>query len=363
MGSFYGENIKVSIFGQSHSSAIGVVIDGLPAGIPIDESFIKDFLKRRSPASNPLGTKRKEADSFEILSGVYDGHLCGAPFCAIIKNTDVRQSDYKELFNTPRPSHADFTARVKYKGFEDKTGGGHFSGRLTAPLCIAGAVCMEILALSNIYIGAHIERIGDIWDSRFDPVFVSKEDFDNAQDGEICVINKAAGKEMKRLVNSVREDGDSIGGAIECAVIGLPVGVGEPMFYGLENKISSAVFAVPAVKGIEFGSGFHSINMLGSEHNDSFIIKDGEIKTETNNHGGILGGLSSGMPIIFRAAVKPTSSISKIQSTVDIEKMEQTEISIKGRHDACIAVRAVPCIEAAAAIAVCDAFLGYIKTN
>ena len=363
MGSFYGENIKVSIFGQSHSNAIGVVIDGLPSGIPINESFIKDFLKRRSPAFNPLGTKRKETDSFEILSGVYDGHLCGAPFCAIIKNTDTKPQDYKELFNTPRPSHADFTARMKYKGFEDKTGGGHFSGRLTAPLCIAGAVCMDILALSHIYIGAHIERIGDIWDSRFDPVSVSKEDFDKAQDGELCVINKAAGKEMKRLISSVREDGNSVGGAIECAVIGLPVGVGEPMFYGLENKISAAVFAVPAVKGIEFGSGFDSTGMLGSEHNDSFIIKDGKIKTAANNHGGILGGLSSGMPIIFRTAIKPTPSIAIQQNTVDMEKMENAEISVKGRHDPCIAIRAVPCIEAAAAIAVCDAFLRYKKIN
>ncbi len=361
MGSFYGENIKVSIFGQSHSNAIGVVIDGLPAGIPINESFIKDFLKRRSPAANPLGTKRKEADSFEILSGLHNGFLCGAPFCAIIKNTDTKPSDYTSLINTPRPSHADFTARVKYKGFEDKTGGGHFSGRLTAPLCIAGAICMEVLALSGVFIGAHIERIGNVWDSRFDPINVSKEDFYKAQDGELCVINKAAGKEMKRLLNSTRENGDSIGGAIECAVIGLPVGVGEPMFSGLENKISAAVFAIPAIKGIEFGSGFDSISMTGSEHNDSFIIKNGEIKTKTNNHGGILGGISSGMPIIFRAAIKPTPSISKQQHTVDIEKIKAAEILIKGRHDPCIAVRAVPCIEAAAAIAVCDAFLSYKK--
>lgn len=361
MGSCFGENIKISIFGQSHSNAVGVVIDGLPAGAPIDADYIADFLKRRAPAFNPLGTKRNESDDIEILSGLYNGRLCGAPFAAIIRNTDIRPSDYSEFADKPRPGHADFTARVKYGGAQDFSGGGHFSGRLTAPLCVAGAICLKLLALSEIHIGAHIERIGKVWDSRFDPVSVSPEDFAKIKTNGLPVINKAAGKEMAKYIESVRGEGNSAGGAVECAVTGLPAGVGEPMFFGLENRISAAVFGIPAVKGIEFGSGFECASMTGGEHNDSFIIKDGVVKTETNNHGGILGGISSGMPIIFRAAVKPTSSIAKEQNTVSLFEMREAKISIKGRHDPCIVPRAVPCVEAAAAVAVYDAFLDYKK--
>lgn len=361
MGSFYGKNIKISIFGQSHADAIGVVIDGLPSGISIDTEQIKDFLKRRAPAFNPLGTKRNESDSFEILSGLSDGRLCGAPFAAVIRNTDIRRSDYSEFSDKPRPGHADFTAQMKYKGAQDCSGGGHFSGRLTAPLCIAGAVCMHLLSLDGIYIGAHIERIGNVWDSKFDSVSVTLTDFEKVRDCEIPVIHKTAGKEMIKRIQHARDEGDSVGGAVECAVIGLPAGVGEPIFGGLENKISAAVFGIPAVKGIEFGSGFDCVSMSGSEHNDSFIISDGTVKTSTNNHGGILGGISSGMPLLFRVAVKPTPSIAKEQNTVNLNEMEETKISIKGRHDSCIVPRAVPCIEAAAAIAIYDAFLDYKK--
>ncbi len=361
MSSSFGKNIRVSLFGQSHGEAVGVVIDGLPSGIPLDIDYLEAFLKRRAPAFNPLGTKRNEIDTVEILSGLVDGHLCGAPFGAIIRNKDIKRSDYSEFLDKPRPGHADFTAQMKYKGAQDFSGGGHFSGRLTAPLCIAGAVCLKLLSVSGIFVGAHIERIGNIWDSRFDPVGVNSESFDTIKSHELPVINEVAGKEMSKLIRQTALEGDSIGGAIECAVVGLPAGIGEPIFDGLENRISAAVFGIPAVKGIEFGSGFACSSMRGSEHNDSFISHDGVVKTATNNHGGILAGISSGMPLLFTIAVKPTASIAKEQNTVSLSRMENTKLSIKGRHDPCIVPRAVPCVEAAAAIAVYDAFLDYKK--
>jgi len=361
MSSSFGKNIRVSLFGQSHGEAVGVVIDGLPSGIPLDVNYLEAFLKRRAPAFNNLGTTRNESDAVEILSGLYKGRLCGAPFAAIIRNKDIKQSDYSQFLDNPRPGHADFTAQMKYKGAQDFSGGGHFSGRLTAPLCIAGAICLKLLSLSDVFIGAHIERIGNVWDSRFDPVYVNAESFNAIKSGELPVINNAAGKEMSKLIKQVAKEGDSVGGAIECAVVGLPAGVGEPMFEGLENRISAAVFGIPAVKGIEFGSGFACSSMRCSEHNDSFIVENGIVKTETNNHGGILGGICSGMPIIFTLAVKPTPSIAKEQNTVSLSQMKNTKISVKGRHDPCIVPRAVPCVEAAAAISVYDAFLDYKK--
>jgi chorismate synthase len=356
MGSVYGKNIKISIFGQSHSAAIGVVIDGLPAGSAIDLDELRAFMKRRAPGG-ALRTPRGEADEVELLSGIKDGRLCGAPLAALIKNNDMRSGDYAAIADTPRPGHADFTAEAKYGGAQDKSGGGHFSGRLTAPLCIAGGVCMQLLREMGVHVGAHIERIGSVKDRRFNPVEVSAEDFEAARRNFPETIDAEAGLEMRRLIDKVREESDSIGGAIECAVLGLPAGIGEPMFDGLENKIAAAVFAIPAVKGIEFGSGFDGCGMKGSENNDPFIIDGGKIATATNNHGGILGGLSSGMPVIFRAAFKPTPSIGLKQRTVSISRMEETDIEVRGRHDPCVVVRAVPCVEAAAAIAVYDALL------
>lgn len=356
MASVYGRKIKVSIFGQSHSEAIGVVLDGLPAGLKLDLNRLRSFMKRRAPGGS-LATPRKEADEVEILSGLKEGRLCGAPFAAVIRNTNTRSEDYSGLNDAPRPGHADYSAQVKYGGAQDFSGGGHFSGRLTAPLCIAGAVCLQLLEERGISIGAHIERVGSVLDSRFDPVRVSKADFDRVLLNELPVLDAAKGAEMAELIERVRGEGDSIGGAVECAVLGLPAGVGEPMFEGLENLIAQAVFAIPAVKGLEFGSGFEGCGLKGSRNNDPFIVEDGRVRTKTNNHGGILGGISTGMPLIFRAGFKPTPSISRPQRTVSLSKMEETELVVKGRHDPCVVIRAVPVVEAAAAIAVFDAMM------
>lgn len=361
MGSSYGRNIQISLFGQSHSKAIGVVIEGLPAGFRLDVEDLYEFLQRRAPGKSSLSTKRHEADIFEILSGTTGDILCGAPFAAIIRNTDVRSDDYVELRDTPRPGHSDYTAAMKFDGFQDAAGGGHFSGRLTAALCLAGGICRQILKERDIEIGAHIERIGEVRDRRFDPVSVSADDFIPLRHMDLPVLNPTCAEAMKKLIEAAGRDGDSVGGVIECAVVGLPAGLGAPMFAGLENQISASVFSIPAIKGIEFGNGFACTNLYGSENNDGFQVVDGQIRTVTNNHGGILGGISSGMPLIFRAAVKPTPSIFKEQQSVKLSRKENATLQIRGRHDPCIVPRAVPCIEAAAAIAIYDAWLDYRK--
>ena len=354
MSSSFGNNIKVSIFGQSHSEAIGVVIDGLPAGKKIDMEKLNTFLQRRAPGKNIYATKRKESDIPHILSGLVDDVTCGAPLCAVFENSDTRSKDYSKMRDIPRPAHADFPAYVKHHGFNDIRGGGHFSARLTAPLCFAGAVCIQLLEEMGIHIGAHVASIGNIKDEMFDPVNVSIDDFEAIRKSEFCNINPNLVSSIRDFIIDTRLSGNSVGGSIECCILGMPVGIGEPMFDGLENRISSAVFAVPAVKGIEFGAGFGVTTMLGSENNDSFYMDGDSIKTRTNNHGGILGGLSSGMPIIFRVAMKPTPSIYINQDSVSLSKKENTKLLIEGRHDTCIVPRAVPCIEAAAAIAIYD---------
>lgn len=330
MSSTIGENIKISIWGQSHSQAIGVTIDGLPAGIKIDEEKLQNFLDRRAPGQNKYTTPRKEKDKVEFLSGLVNSTTCGAPLCGIIQNTNTRSSDYKNIIDIPRPSHADFSANIKYKGYNDVSGGGHFSGRLTAPLCIAGGICLQILNSMGIEINASIKSIG----------------------GE---ENK---EKQLEIIDNARENLDSVGGVIECVANNVPTGWGEPIFGGLENKISQVVFGIPAIKGIEFGNGFECAKLFGSENNDEFYVsKDGKIKTRTNNHGGILGGISSGMPIVFRVAIKPTPSIGKEQNSVSLKEKKDTKLEIKGRHDPCIAIRAVPCVEAACAIALYDSYL------
>lgn len=345
----FGEKVKITIFGQSHSEAMGVVVDGLPAGKKIDIEKINKFMSRRAPGKNKFSTTRKEDDIPEIISGLVDGVTCGAPLCAVIKNKDTRSADYENLRVIPRPSHSDFTAFFKHNGFNDIRGGGNFSGRLTAPLCFAGAVCMQFLEDEGIGIGAHIEKIADISDNRFNPVNV---DFCNISEKEFPVINDEKGEKMCEVIECARLEGDSVGGVIECAITGLSVGMGEPMFDGVENVISHAVFSVPAVKGIEFGSGFESAGFKGSENNDAFSCIDGKFVTETNNHGGILGGITSSMPVVFRVAIKPTPSIAKTQKSVNLLTREDAEVTVIGRHDPCIVPRAVPCIEAAAAIAI-----------
>ncbi len=350
----FGNNIKITIFGQSHSEAIGIVIDGLPAGFKIDTDKISAFMQRRAPGQNDLSTPRKEADEFKIISGVVDNITCGAPLCAIIENKNTRSGDYDKLKFIPRPSHSDFAAFMKHEGFNDIRGGGNFSGRMTAPLCFAGAVCMQMLEEKGTKIGAHIASIGKIKDKKFNPVAV---DFDDIQSKPFPVIDDNRSELMKKAILSAKENGDSVGGTIECAITGVPVGIGDPIFDGIENRISAAVFGIPAIKGIEFGSGFDGSELFGSENNDDFICENGEIRTVTNNHGGILGGISSGMPIVFRVAVKPTPSIGKKQQSVNIESLEKEELVIGGRHDPCIVPRAVPCIEAAAAIVMADFIL------
>lgn len=354
MSSNFGSTIKLQIFGQSHSKAIGAVLDGLPAGEAISLEKISDFMRRRAPGQNAHSTARSEADNPIILSGLADGMTCGAPLCAMIQNTDSRSADYDQLRNIPRPSHADYTAYLKYGGHSDIRGGGHFSGRLTAPLCFAGAVCMQILERKGIFVGAHIYSVGDIQDTPFDPVHITKEQLFTAKEKIFPVNDNASGAAMLAEIDRAKRDMDSVGGIIECCIIGLPPSLGDPMFDGAENKISSIIFGIPGVKGIEFGSGFSCAKMRGSEHNDEFYFDGDEIKTKTNNSGGILGGITNGMPLVFRVVIKPTPSIAKEQNTVNLAQREDTVLEIRGRHDPCIVPRAVPCVEAAASIAIAD---------
>ena len=359
MSSTYGENLKLSIFGQSHGAAIGMTLDGIPAGLPVDTDALQIFLNRRAPGQNDWSTPRKEADRPEFLSGILDGYTCGAPIAAAIYNKNTRSGDYANLKDCPRPGHADLTAQIKYGGFQDAPGGGHFSGRLTAPLCIAGGLCKQWLEGMGIQVFAHIASISGISDTPFDPL---APDADSVQP-EFPVINPDAGAEMRDAISAAKGDGDSVGGIVECAVTGLPAGVGEPMFGGVESRIAQIVYGVPAVKGVEFGAGFAAAGLRGSQNNDDYVISDGKIRTATNNAGGILGGITNGMPLIFRAALKPTPSISRPQQSVNLSNTEIQELVVKGRHDPCIVPRAVPVIEAAAAIAIFDMILGNTQTD
>lgn len=349
-----GNKISVSVFGQSHSEAIGCVIDGLPAGVKLNSFAIDAFMQRRAPGQNKYSTTRKEADKPVILSGIVDNTTCGAPLAMIINNTNTRSEDYKNLRDLPRPGHSDFAASVKHNTFNDISGGGHFSGRLTAPICFAGAVCMQILKEKGVEIKAHIQSIADVCDDSFNPVAITAE---NIAEKDFPVINNAAGEKMKAVIESARLSADSVGGIIECAVTGVEPGYGEPMFDGIENRLSKNLFGIPAIKGIEFGSGFDGTRRRGSENNDAFCITDGKVRTKTNNHGGILGGITSGMPLVFRIAVKPTPSIGKPQQSVSLSEMREQELIIKGRHDPCIVPRAVPVAEAVTAITILDILL------
>ena len=353
MSSTYGEILKLSIFGQSHGAGIGMTLDGIPAGLPVDLDQLQTFLNRRAPGRNDWSTPRKEEDRPEFLSGILNGYTCGAPIAAIIRNTNTRSGDYSNLKDCPRPGHADYTAQIKYKGYQDPAGGGHFSGRLTAPLCIAGGLCKQWLEAEGIRVGAHIQWIHGLNDTFFDRL--------NPQIDEIRsdfpVLSEYKADRMKDIIEQARMDCDSVGGAIECAVTGLPVGLGEPMFGGMESRIASIVYGIPAVKSVEFGIGPSVANIPGSENNDEYVVENGVVSTLTNNCGGILGGITNGMPLIFSAYFKPTPSIAKPQQTVNLQTGETTTIQIKGRHDPCIVPRAVPVVEAAVAIAIYDAFL------
>lgn len=352
MSSTYGEKIKISVFGESHGNGIGVVIDGLPSSIKIDMDKVLLQMARRAPGKDKTATPRKEKDTPEILSGMLDNTLTGAPLCAVIRNTNTRSQDYGNLLSCPRPGHSDYTAYVKYNKANDIRGGGHFSGRITAPIVFAGAICRQILSKKGINIAAHINSIGDVSDDRFNPCSIEPELINKLNNSSFSLINSDVETEMRNTVESARMALDSIGGTIECAVTGIEVGIGEPMFDSVESVIAKAVFGVPAIKGIEFGKGFELSKLRGSQSNDPFEYKNGKVVTKTNNCGGILGGITDGMPIIFNCAVKPTPSISQKQNTVDLQKKENAILEIKGRHDPCIVPRAVPVIEAVTAIAI-----------
>ena len=356
MSSEFGKQLRVSVFGQSHGKAIGVNIDGLPAGEAIDLDELNAFLDRRKPGKSPLSTARKETDTPVFLSGLEDGVTCGFPMCVMITNSDQHSSDYSELADKPRPSHADYTARVKWGGHADMRGGGHFSGRLTAPLCVAGGIAKQILARRGIYVGAHLAAVGTEDDAPF-PLRPTKELFDAVAAKPFPVLDDGAGERMQALILEARQNLDSVGGIIECAAIGLPAGLGDPMFDGIENRLAAALFGIPAVKGVEFGLGFGSARLHGSENNDPFAVEDSKIVTTANRAGGILGGITTGMPVTLRVAVKPTPSISRPQQTVSLSAMEDTELVIRGRHDPCIAHRAVPVVEAVTATVILDLLL------
>ncbi len=354
MATTYGKNIKLTIYGGSHDESIGMILSGVPSGIKIDMDKLLSFMKRRAPGQNSYSTKRREPDIPVFLSGVCDGITNGEDIEAVIYNTNQRSGDYSSLSDIPRPSHADYAAIVKYGGDVDLRGGGHFSGRLTAPMCIAGGICLQILAQKGIRVAAHIHSIAGVCDFDFDAVNVSACDFDALSQNPFPTIDTAAGIAMQEKIESARLDGDSVGGVVECAALGLPVGLGEHMFDGVEGRISQIMFGIPAVKGIEFGLGFGSAEVLGSQNNDPFYTDGKTVRTLTNNAGGIIGGMTSGMPLIFKVAFKPTPSIAKKQQSVSLSRMENVELEIHGRHDPCVVPRAVPVVEAACAIAILD---------
>ena len=350
MSSIYsGAVLRLSVFGQSHAEAVGMTLEGLPAGLPVDLDALQGFLNRRAPGRNNWSTHRKEEDRPEFLCGLKDGKTCGAPLTAIIRNRNTRSGDYEQLRHVPRPGHADYTARLRYGDAWDGAGGGQFSGRMTAPLCIAGGVLLQMLEAKGIRADARIRSVAGIEDASPFTESVARKEFPTVSD--------EAGDEMKKAIAAARAEGDSVGGVIECVITGVPGGLGGPMFDGVENRIAQLAFAIPAVKGIEFGSGFQAAEMRGSQNNDAFAVEDGRIVTETNHAGGILGGITTGMPVVFRVAVKPTPSIAQPQKSVNLKTLQPETLCITGRHDPCIVPRAVPVVEAVAALAIADLVL------
>ena len=360
MSSTWKNNISFTVFGESHGPAIGVCMDNVPPGESIDVDKIYKFMSRRAPKKDGTTTMRSEKDIPQIISGFHNGKTTGTPLVAMIANSDQHSQDYSNLSRLARPGHADYTGALRYRGFNDIRGGGHFSGRLTAPLYFAGAVAQQILEKRGIYIGAHISEIHGIPDKSFDPINTSRQDIIELKEKDFPVIIDVQGNEMKKEILRAREEQDSVGGIIECIAVNVPAGIGSPIFDGLENSIAQLVFGIPAVKGLEFGAGFEAAKMTGSENNDEFYVNErGIVVTKTNNHGGILGGISSGMPITLKVAVKPTPSISQPQETVDYSAMKNETLVVKGRHDPCIVPRAVPCVEAAVSLAILSHMLEY----
>ena len=350
MKNTFGNNISVTLFGESHGKEIGAVLDGVAAGVKIDENYIASKLALRRP-SGIISTARREEDKFHIVSGVFNGYATGTPICILIENADTHSSDYSETRFIARPGHADYTAFIKYHGFEDYRGGGHFSGRLTAPIVAAGAIAQSMLESQGIYLGTHILRCAGIADREFDNL---KEDIESLSSRDFAVLDEKAGEKMKVEIMKAANDGDSVGGIIETAVAGIPAGVGEPWFDSVESILSHILFSIPAVKGVEFGCGFAFADKRGSEANDPFEIKNGSVTTKTNNNGGINGGITNGMPIVFRCVIKPTPSIYKEQNTVDFKENKDTLLKIKGRHDPAILHRARVVADSVTALALSD---------
>jgi chorismate synthase len=356
MSSIWGKNIKISVFGESHSGAIGVVIDGLPPGIRLDLKRVAASMKRRMPVLANYSTTRREADEVEIVSGFFNGYTTGTPLTGIIRNKDAHSADYEEMKNKPRPSHADLTGSLKYRGFNDYRGGGHFSGRLTAPIVFAGSVAEQWLAESGVHVGAHILSIGDATDTPFTDE-IAADDIAALRRKDFAVLDDTAGQKMRDAISGAKALEDSLGGVIECIAVGVPAGIGDPMFESVESVVAGMLFSIPAVKGIEFGAGFSIAQKKGSEANDAPAFRGGFLSYKSNNNGGVIGGIANGMPVIFRAALKPTPSIAAEQDTVDLSLKQNTKLKIKGRHDACIVPRAVEVLRCAFALCLADLML------
>ena len=354
MSSMIGKKIKVSVFGESHGKAIGVVIDSFPPGFEIDLDKVNFEMARRAPGKTKMSTPRQEKDQYEIVSGFFEGKTTGTPLCSIIRNSDTKSGDYSLLKDIVRPGHADLTGKLRYKGFNDYRGGGHFSGRLTAPIVFAGAVAKQILEEKGIYIASHISKLSNIKDKDFDAVNVKYDDIKDLKNMRLPVLDKSVEKDMEDEILKMRENLDSVGGVIEAVVLNMPGGIGSPIFDSVESIIASGMFSIPAVKGVEFGKGFDIANIKGSEANDEYYLENGEIKTYTNNNGGILGGITSGAPITFKVAIKPTPSISQKQKSVNVSTMENSDLEIVGRHDPCILPRAAVVVEAVTALCILD---------
>ncbi len=357
MSNVYGQDIRVSIFGESHGRGIGVVIDGLEPGLLIDMEELRRQMKRRAPGQK-LGTTRTEADEVEILSGIRENRTCGTPICGVIYNQNTRSQDYERTKRLLRPSHADYTGHVKYQGFEDYRGGGHFSGRITAPLVFAGALCRQALEQRGVTIGSHITKLYNVTEPRFTRETLTKETLCRLGQQTVPVLAEEHADTIALRIEAARMELNSLGGIVETAILGLPAGLGDPFFDSMESRLAHILFSVPAVKGVSFGIGADFADMTGAEANDPYTVEDGQIRTVTNHNGGILGGITNGMPLTFETVIKPTPSISRPQQSVDLETKQIETLTIVGRHDPCIVPRAIPVLEAAAAIAIYDAWKG-----
>lgn len=351
MKNTFGNSIAVTLFGESHGEYIGAIIDGLAPGIEIDNDYIAHMLTLRRP-DGKISTPRKEKDEYKIISGVVGNTTTGTPITILIPNENVKSGDYAQMRTVARPSHADYTAECKYHGYQDSRGGGHFSGRITAALVAAGAICKCALERKEIFIGTHVKRCGGISDREFGELL---SDINEVNQKTFAVLDESAGEQMREAILAAASEGDSVGGVLETAIVGMPAGVGEPWFDTVESMLAHIIFSIPAVKGIEFGAGFSIADMKGSAANDPFKIEDGKVVTAANNNGGINGGITNGMPIIFRTAIKPTPTIFKAQDTIDFRTMTETVLEPKGRHDPAIVHRARVVQDAAAAIVLCDA--------